>query len=67
MDGFAPFTESTFAAVHSRLDREKDAGIDGLLDLSGEVDESLEIVVRPERVELMVSWRFRFDNQIKPE
>lgn len=42
-------------AVHAGFDLEKDAGVDGLLNLPGKVDETVEAIVRPNGVEFMPS------------
>ena len=45
MSGLAPFTVSALGAVYAGFDREKDAAVDGLLNLPGEVDEAVEVVL----------------------
>ena len=67
MDGFAPFTVSTFRAVHAGFNRNEEAIVDRFFDLPRKEDETLEIIVRPERVELMVSRRFCLGEDVEPE
>ena len=45
MDRLATATVSTFRAVHAGFDWEKDAGVDGFLDLACKIDEAVEIIV----------------------
>ena len=58
---------SAFSAVHTGFDRDEEAIVDGFLDLSCEVNEAVEIVARSERVELVMSRRLRFRENIEPE
>ena len=58
---------SAFSAVHTGFDRDEEAIVDGFLDLSCEVNETLEVVVRPERVELMVCRRFCLGVHVEAE
>ena len=67
MHGFAPFTVSALGAVHAGFDGEENAGVDGLLDLPSEVDEAVKIIVRPERIVLVVCGRFCFGEHVEPE
>ena len=60
-------TVSTFSTVDAGFDRKEDTRVDGFFDLSREVNETLEVVVRPERVELMVSRLLAFGEHIEPE
>ena len=67
MDGFAPFTVSTFRAVHAGFNRNEEAIVDRFFDLPCEEDETLKVIVRPERVELMVCRRFGLGEDVEPE
>ena len=67
MRRFATATVGALGAVHAGFDGEENAGVDGLLDLSCEEDESVEIVLTPVRVELMMCRSFRFREDIEPE
>ena len=67
MHGFAPFTVSTFRAVHAGFEREEDAAIDGLLDLPGKEDKTVEIVLIPERIELVACGCFVLGEDVEPE
>ena len=67
MSGLAPFTVSALGAVHTGFDRQEDTAVDGLLDFPGEEDKAVEVVLVPERVELMMCRRFRLREDIEPE
>ena len=67
MDGFAPFTVSTFRAVHAGFDRNEEAIADRFFDLPRKEDEAFEVIVRPERVELMVSWHLGLGEDVESE
>ena len=58
MHRFAAAAISAFSAVHAGFDGDEETIVDGFLNLSCKVNETVEIVARPERVELMVSRRF---------
>ena len=67
MNRLAAVAVRAFRTVHAGFDREEHAGVDGLLDLSREENESLEVIVRPERVELVVSGLLPFGEHVEPE
>ena len=67
MNRLATATVSTLGAVHAGLNRKEDTSLDRLFDLSCEVDEAIEVIVRPERVELMMSRLLRLCEHVEPE
>ena len=67
MNRLAAAAVSALGAVHAGFDRYEEAIADRFFDLPREEDETLEVVVRPERVELMVSRRFCLGEDIEPE
>ena len=67
MNSLAAATVGALSAVHAGFDGKKDPGVDGPFDLPGEVDEAVEVVVRPERVKLMMSGRFGLGEDVEPE
>jgi hypothetical protein len=67
MNRSATVTVSALGTIHARFNRKEDAGIDSFLNLSCKVNETVEIVARPERVELMVSRRFGLGVHVEAE
>ena len=65
MDRFAAATVGALGAVHAGFDGKKDAGVDGLLDLSSEVHEAVEVVLIPVGVELVMCGRFRLRENVE--
>ena len=67
MRRLAAATISALGAVHAGFNRNEEAIVDRFFDLPREEDETLEVVVRPERVELMVSRRFCLGEDVEPQ
>ena len=54
MNGLATAAIGAFGAVYAGFDRKEHTGVDGFLDLPGEVDEVVEVVLVPVGVELVM-------------
>ena len=67
MHGFALAAIGAFSAVHARFNREKDSGVDRFFDLPCEIDETIKVVLIPERIELLMNRSPSLGKDIKPE
>ena len=67
MHRFAAAAVSALGTVHAGFNRDEETIVDGFLDLSGEVNETVKVVARSEGVELVVSGRLRFCEHVEPE
>ena len=67
MNRLATATIGALGAVHAGFDREEYAGVDCFLDLSSEVNETFKVIVRPERVELVMGGLLALGEDIEPE
>ena len=67
MNRLATATVSALGAIHAGFDGEEDAGVYGLLNLSCKEDETLEVIVRPKCVELVMCGLLAFGEDVEPE